>query len=72
MKRRLVAITFLDHSYCPGNLAGPIECTAFGIFYKEDKQAYYIVPWIAGKEADSENTDVYCIVKHPGIKLKYL
>lgn len=63
MKAPLVSLTFKDHCFDGGDSIEPIECTVMGALYKEDKDAYYIVSWVAGNNPNDSNSDCYAILK---------
>lgn len=63
IKAPLVALTFLDHCFDNGEDIRPIECTVMGALYKEDKDAYYVVSWVAGNNPSDSNSDCYAILK---------
>lgn len=71
-KRQPVVINFLDHVDSTADKAGVSHCEAYGVLLKEDDIAYYIMPWISDGETKSHNSNVYTIIKHPGISLTYL
>lgn len=63
-------IRFYDHCQVTGGEASPVIVTLYGIPYKEDKIAVYISVWQSDGEISDENSDTYCLIKHPGLKIK--
>jgi hypothetical protein len=72
MNPKLVHITFLDHYQDSTDKIGPGKCEVVGWLLKEDKQGYTVCCWKCDDSWISHNSDGYYIVKHPGIKVRYL
>lgn len=70
INKQIVVVNFLDHCFTDGQNMKPIECEVVGYLIKEDKQAYYVASWICDEKINDDNTDIYVIVKHPGIRIK--
>jgi hypothetical protein len=69
-KQTPIYLKFLDHSQCPGDQAGPIECEMWGLLVGEDKNCYLIASWVcAGNPADA-NSEVFSVLKKTVLKLR--
>lgn len=69
-KAPLVRVTFLDHCMTQGDKMQPIQCEAVGFLVKEDKTALYIATWVCDNVVESHNSEIFCIIKHKGLKIK--
>lgn len=72
VKKQPVVIRFLDHSLYTGDEARPIECEVYGLLYHEDSKAYYVASWICDDVINDANSEVFTIVKHPGVVVRTL
>ncbi len=68
----IVQIKFLDHYQSDGTDLRPIPCEVFGRLIAEDANAYYLTWWICDSNPLSHNSETITVVKHPGVKLKYI
>jgi hypothetical protein len=63
IKKRVVAIQFLDH--CTGsdaNLA-PVKCEVVGLVLFENAEYIRVASWITEGQADNPNNELYVILK---------
>jgi hypothetical protein len=69
-KYPLVRINFLDHCQFSGDLAWePIQCELTGRLVQETPVHYIIATWIADQELNSPDTELFCVIKHPGLEI---
>jgi len=62
MKYPLTQIDFLDHAQGT-NRDKAVRATVWGLLVKEDDESYYVLSWGCDNDIDSENSDVYIILK---------
>jgi len=70
MKYKVVQIEFLDHVYSSHGKRGPSKCLIWGVLFDETQDSYFVCPWATDKDPTNDDSDVYTIVKHPGVKVK--
>lgn len=63
---------FLDHVMDSAPSAAPILCEVFGVLWKHDSLAYYIVPWVANGNISDPNNEAYVVLKSTVLKKKRL
>lgn len=68
----IVHIKFLDHCLTDGTETQPISCEVMGYLTHEDKGCYVVASWVCDSQVNSENNEVFVIVKHPGVKKRVL
>lgn len=68
----IVQIDFPDHCSATGDNAEAIPCTAFGILYEETDLVYKVCSWVSARTLKDSDSDVYIIVKVPGIRIRKL
>lgn len=69
---QMVRLRFKDHvSTSDQEPEGPLHCEVFGRLIGETEDTFIIMAWGCSEGPDN-NADIYTIVKHPGIEIKYL
>lgn len=71
-KLPIVYCRFLDHVSSSSEISAPFTCEVFGVLWKQDKNAYYVVSWIAENRLEDNNSECYCILKSTVLELRQL
>jgi hypothetical protein len=66
----LVVVSFLDHTMCTGDNMEPAKCEVVGWLVKQDKKCLYLITWSCDNIINSQDTEAFVIVKHPGLKVR--
>lgn len=72
MKYPIVHVRFLDHSMTTGEDIRVIPCEVIGYLVKEDSNSIAIASWVCDGIIDSQDTELFVIVKHKGLKIRKL
>jgi hypothetical protein len=67
---QVVSITFYDHSSCPGNETGVLQCTVYGLLYEENELSYHVASWVTNGNPKDHNSETFAILKSAVIKVK--
>lgn len=62
-KAPVVWISLLDHGQGPGDDCTPWPCEVVGFLYKQDKDHYWIAPWIANGDPYAKDSESFILVK---------
>jgi hypothetical protein len=65
-------LTFLDHTHGSPDAGGAMVCDVFGALYKQDDTSYYIAAWVADKDVNNVNNEVFTILKSTVLRKKRL
>ena len=69
IKKRPVKVKFLDHSLYSGDEAKIIECEVYGLLFYEDDVCIKVASWICNDILNDADSEVFSLVKHPGMQI---